>query len=547
MSATMIPSLDPADVGWRTDPSKLLVVKAVGRRMVPYLIEATIIPTALFYVFLITFELKWAIVAALGWTYAAIGRRLVTGSPISGLLVLATLGISVRTVVYLLSGNSFVYFLQPIMRTVATSAVFALSVCVGRPLIARFAGDFCPLTPDLQRRTAVVRLFRRLTYLWAGVNAVAAAATLTLLLTVPVAVFVVTATISAWIITCSGVVLTVSDAVRTARGEGLHTAIAPNGRMHAYVAPTRSEDLCPLRCVVSLHLPRRREPRGGCDSAGGRPARRARRTASTLQSTDPVVDGRRAAPTRRFPSDSSTAFAVVGGAPRGDSTRRKVVGLAFRRRWSIRARVCAGQVIATPLYRRLWRVRVEGGERLPCRGPAILAANHVSFFDSVVLIMTVRRTLSFVGKVEYLDSWKTRRLLPACGMIPVDRRDGRRAVAALKIAAGVLRAGRMFAIYPEGTRSADGDLHAGHTGAAYLSMATGVPILPTGIVGTDRVQPPGTRVPRPFRPVTVRFGHPIDPAAYTGSRRHRRRLITTDVMTAIQALSGQTQAEPATP
>ena len=99
MSAITIPSLEPADVAWRTNPSKLSVVRAVGRRMVPYLVEATIIPTALFYVFLLTFELKWAIVAALGWTYAAIGRRLVTRSPISGLLVLATLGISVRTVV----------------------------------------------------------------------------------------------------------------------------------------------------------------------------------------------------------------------------------------------------------------------------------------------------------------------------------------------------------------------------------------------------------------------------------------------------------------
>jgi 1-acyl-sn-glycerol-3-phosphate acyltransferase len=196
------------------------------------------------------------------------------------------------------------------------------------------------------------------------------------------------------------------------------------------------------------------------------------------------------------------------------------------------------RLIATPLYRLLWRVRVEGGERLPRRGPAILAANHVSFFDSVVLIMTVRRTLSFVGKVEYLDSWTTRRLLPALGMIPVDRRDGRRAIAALKLAAGVLRAGSMFAIYPEGTRSPDGALHAGHTGVAYLSMATGVPIVPAGIVGTGRVQPPGTRIPRPFRPVTVRFGSPIDPTVYAGSRRQRRRLITNDVMTSIQALAG---------
>jgi 1-acyl-sn-glycerol-3-phosphate acyltransferase len=203
------------------------------------------------------------------------------------------------------------------------------------------------------------------------------------------------------------------------------------------------------------------------------------------------------------------------------------------------------RLIVTPFYRVLWSVHVEGGEQLPRRGPAILAANHVSFFDSVVLVMAARRTLSFVGKVEYLDSWKTRRLLPALGMIPVDRSDGRRALVALKTAAGVLRAGRLFAIYPEGTRSLDGDLHAGHTGAAYLSMATGAPIVPTGIVGTERIQPPGTRVPRPFRLITVRFGTPIDPTAYAGSRRLRRRLITEDVMTAIQSLSGQSQSGPA--
>ena len=203
------------------------------------------------------------------------------------------------------------------------------------------------------------------------------------------------------------------------------------------------------------------------------------------------------------------------------------------------------RLLVTPLYHVLWRVRVEGGEQLPRTGPAIIAANHVSFFDSVVLIMAVRRTLSFVGKVEYLDSWKTRRLLPALGMIPVDRSDGRRAMVALKLAAGILGTGKMFAIYPEGTRSRDGKLHTGHTGAAYLSIATGAQIVPTGIVGTDRIQPPGTRVPRPFRPVVVRFGTAIDPTAYAGGNRHCRRLLTDDVMTAIQSLSGQDCSEPA--
>ena len=236
MSATTIEVPETVDVAWRMSPSKVSVVKAVTRRMVPYLVEATLIPTALFYVFFITFGLVWAILAAVGWTYAAVGRRVITGRSVPALLMLATLGISLRTGVYLLSSNSFVYFVQPILRTVATGAFFAMSVIVGRPLIARFAADFCHLSSDVASRPEVVRLFRRLTYLWAGVNALAAAVSLTLLLTLPVAVFVGAETAAAWVITCSGVALTVSDSVRTARREGLSTAVAPNGRLHAYVS-----------------------------------------------------------------------------------------------------------------------------------------------------------------------------------------------------------------------------------------------------------------------------------------------------------------------
>jgi hypothetical protein len=235
MTATTIAPPEPPNAAWRMHPSKLSVVKAVLRRMVPFLIEATLIPTALFYVFLLTLELKWAILSALCWTYAAVGRRLLAHSPIPGLLVLATMGISVRTTIFLFNHNHFVYFFQPILRTVTTAVFFAMSVLIGRPLVARFANDFCPLSVDVQNRPAVMQLFRRLTYLWAGVNVVAAAASLTLLLTVPVVVFVGTATVSAWIITCSGVVLTVSDSVRTARSEGLATAVLPNGMLHAYV------------------------------------------------------------------------------------------------------------------------------------------------------------------------------------------------------------------------------------------------------------------------------------------------------------------------
>jgi hypothetical protein len=217
-------------------PSNLSVVRAVTRRLVPYLIEATLVPMLLFYVCLQVLDLRWAFVAALAWSYGAVLRRIVRRRPIPALLLLGCLGVTVKTVIFLLSDNAFVYFMQPILRTLLTSAALALSVAVGRPLIARFAADFCPLTPELQSRTAVVRLFRRLTFLWAGINAVAAIASFVLLVTVPTAVFVGAATLAAWIITGTGVVVTVFDATRTARGEGLSTAVAPNGWLRAYAA-----------------------------------------------------------------------------------------------------------------------------------------------------------------------------------------------------------------------------------------------------------------------------------------------------------------------
>ena len=199
----------------------------------PYLIEATLIPTTLFYVLLVLGDMRWALGGALLWSYGAVARRVIGDRRVPGLLILATLGITVRTIVYLLSNNDFVYFVQPIMRTTLTGLVFAGSVAVGRPLIARFAGDFCPLAAEVSVRPGIRRLFMRLTILWALVNVLAAASSLVLLLTVPVSVFVVTAAVSAWVVTCTGVVVTVADSVTTARREGLITALSPDGQLYA--------------------------------------------------------------------------------------------------------------------------------------------------------------------------------------------------------------------------------------------------------------------------------------------------------------------------
>ena len=157
------------------------------------------------------------------------------------------------------------------------------------------------------------------------------------------------------------------------------------------------------------------------------------------------------------------------------------------------------KAVSTPLYRGLLRVRVEGGDQVPPAGGVIVAANHVSFFDSVALLQSIPRRAYFIGKAEYLDSWTTRHLFPAMGLIPIDREQARKAMAALEVAANVLRRGDALGIYPEGTRSRDGLLHRGHTGVAQLALMSGSPIVPVGLVGTDRIQPIGAKVPRPFR------------------------------------------------
>jgi hypothetical protein len=218
-------------------PSRCRVARAVGLRLVPALIEATLIPTLLFYIVLAsTGELSWAIFGVLTWSYSAVIRRIVKGRQIPTLLLLVCLGATVRTFVFLFSGNTFVYFAQPILGTTATALVFGGSVLFGRPLIARFADDFCPLTSEVRSRPAIAQLFRRLTLLWAAVNLSSAIISLLLLVTVPVPVYVGIRTVSAWVLTFTAVIVTVWESVRVAKNEGLHTAVGPNGRLHAYVA-----------------------------------------------------------------------------------------------------------------------------------------------------------------------------------------------------------------------------------------------------------------------------------------------------------------------
>jgi 1-acyl-sn-glycerol-3-phosphate acyltransferase len=209
------------------------------------------------------------------------------------------------------------------------------------------------------------------------------------------------------------------------------------------------------------------------------------------------------------------------------------------------------KVVLSPAFRLLWRVRVEGREHLPERGPAVLAANHQSFCDSFFLPLVVPRRVTYLAKAEYFDSWYTRWFFRAAGQIPIRRGRGPEAARALATAREVLAGGHLLALYPEGTRALDPTVHRGRTGVARLSRECGVPVVPVGIAGTAAVQPVGSWILRPFRTVTVRVGQPMrmvpaDPGDPAGSAdpladhdRTACRAFTDELMREIARLAGQ--------
>lgn len=200
----------------------------------------------------------------------------------------------------------------------------------------------------------------------------------------------------------------------------------------------------------------------------------------------------------------------------------------------------------------IWRPRVEGRENLPARGPVILAANHLSFVDSMLIPIVAPRRVSFLAKAEYFETpgFKGRLMkafFTAIGAVAVRRGEHRAARDSLDQALAVINSGNAFVIYPEGTRSLDGRLYRGKVGVGWLALKSGAPIVPVGIEGTQRLLPVGAKVPR-LAPISVRFGEPIDAtkvefAGDAVAENPKARRAVTDVVTAeIQKLSHQEYA-----
>jgi len=192
--------------------------------------------------------------------------------------------------------------------------------------------------------------------------------------------------------------------------------------------------------------------------------------------------------------------------------------------------------------RAMSRIKVEGAfDGLPRDGPLILAANHASNFDAVVLgsWLTPRlgRRIHWLGKKELFD-WPIVGWAAANGGVhPVDR--GAADVDAFRLAKRILDEGHVLFVFPEGTRSRDGTLHQAHDGVAALALRTGAPIVPLGIAGSNRVWPRGQKIPHPGGHVVVRVGPPFrlaDVLPPDLDRRASKGLATKVIMERIAAL-----------
>lgn len=207
------------------------------------------------------------------------------------------------------------------------------------------------------------------------------------------------------------------------------------------------------------------------------------------------------------------------------------------------------KLVLKPVSRGIWRPAIEGIENVPRKGGVILASNHLSFIDSVVIPLTAPRRVHFLAKAEYftgtgLKGRLSKGFFEAIGAVPVERGTYRSAQASLESALEILEGGKAFGIYPEGTRSLDGRLYRGKTGVAWLALTAGVPVVPVALEGPEQILPVGKRVPR-LKKVTVRFGEPLHFDELHGQARSlkARRQVTDEVMAAIQRLSGQEVAE----
>lgn len=202
-------------------------------------------------------------------------------------------------------------------------------------------------------------------------------------------------------------------------------------------------------------------------------------------------------------------------------------------------------VVIGPVVNTVFRPWIKGVGNIPASGGALLVSNHLSFSDSIFLPLNVPRPVAFLAKKEYftgrgLKGTLTRMFFQAANQIPMDRSGGAASLSSLAEGVRTLREGKLLGIYPEGTRSPDGKLYKGKIGVAKLALEAGVPVIPVAMIGTDKVQPIGKKVPS-IRRVGIIVGKPMDFSRLAGKEEDHAtlRAMTDEIMASLMRLSGQ--------
>lgn len=154
----------------------------------------------------------------------------------------------------------------------------------------------------------------------------------------------------------------------------------------------------------------------------------------------------------------------------------------------------------------LGRWRVLGHENIPKTGGVIIAPNHISYSDPPVVGAALRRQVRFMAKEELFRIPVLSLLIRIVGAFPIKQKTADR--AALKKALRLLEQGRVVCVFPEGTRSLDGNLLQPELGIGLIALKSRVPVVPIALVGTNKLLPPHSPLPK-FSRVRVHIGKPI--------------------------------------
>jgi hypothetical protein len=201
----------------------------MARTALPHVVEGTLLPLAIFYLAMWLLGIWGAIALSLAWSWGAVAVRVVKRRRIPGILLLGAVALTARSLVSVVSGSVFVYFLQPTLGTVVLAGAFLLSAPAGKPLAARLAEDFLPMPDWFSSHPTIRRFFVRMTVLWGAIQLANAAVAFWLLVTQPIEIYLAAKTAASGMIMVVAIGASVVWFRRLVAHHGLHAAPHPEG------------------------------------------------------------------------------------------------------------------------------------------------------------------------------------------------------------------------------------------------------------------------------------------------------------------------------